>query len=92
MPGENFTKEPKEVLHARSSIHSHSQLATQSKPAHFSTFEFNVQHSIQVQVHSSSTLSTGQKQLTCSSACSGAGEKNNMAFWMWDHGPVTMCP
>ncbi|KAL7824603.1 hypothetical protein SRHO_G00345110 [Serrasalmus rhombeus] len=29
MPGENFTKEPKEVLHARSSIHSHSQLATQ---------------------------------------------------------------
>ncbi|KAL7825570.1 hypothetical protein SRHO_G00341170 [Serrasalmus rhombeus] len=87
MPGENFTKEPKEVLHARSSIHSHSQLATQSKPAHFSTFEFNVQHSIQVQVHSSSTLSTGQKQLTCSSACSGAGEKNNMAFWMWDHGP-----
>ncbi|KAL7825567.1 hypothetical protein SRHO_G00341140 [Serrasalmus rhombeus] len=28
MPGENFTKEPKEVLHARSSIHSHSQLAT----------------------------------------------------------------
>ncbi|KAL7824485.1 hypothetical protein SRHO_G00345590, partial [Serrasalmus rhombeus] len=41
MPGENFTKEPKEVLHAKSSIHSHSQLATQSKPAHFSTFEFN---------------------------------------------------